>query len=99
MRSPTSSGHIIECQSWMLRRCLSYANRLAGKPHRPREPEIREILEACRIVWSEEAPDEEEEAQDEEDEEEKEQAEDQEAADEEGEEEEEHEQDEEMEPG
>lgn len=45
------SGHAIDTQGWTLRRCLSCLNRVASKPHCPREPEIREILSHVGIVW------------------------------------------------
>lgn len=80
----------------MIRRCLSFLNRLAGKPHRPREPEIRDILQACGIEWSEEASAEKDEAQEDGDQEE---AEAEEEGEEEGEEEEAAEEDEEVVPG
>lgn len=34
-----------------MRKCLTFLNRLSGKPHRPREPEIREILAQVGVVW------------------------------------------------
>ena len=36
-----------------MRRCLSTLNRIGGRPHRPREAEIREILAEVGIEWEE----------------------------------------------
>lgn len=45
------SGHAIDTQGWTMRRCSSCLNRVASKPHCPREPEIREILSQVGIEW------------------------------------------------
>ena len=39
-----------DLQGWVLRKCLSFLGRLP-RPHRPREPKIREILEQVGVVW------------------------------------------------
>ena len=46
-------GAKIELQGWVLRKCLSCLNRIANKPHRPREPEVREILADVGVLWEE----------------------------------------------
>lgn len=40
-----------EAQGWLLRRCLTQVNRICGREHRPRDPEIRELCKAAGVEW------------------------------------------------
>ena len=59
----------MDVQGWQLRRCLSFTqNRLANRPHRPRDPMLRKFLSELGYEWPEaDAKNEEESPEDEED--------------------------------
>ena len=45
-----------ETQGWQLRRLLSFLkNRVANRPHRPRDPELRELMALVGITWEDES--------------------------------------------
>ena len=45
-----------ETQGWQLRRLLSFLkNRVANRRHRPRDPELRELMALIGVVWEDES--------------------------------------------
>ena len=51
-------GAVADTQGWQLKRLLSFSkNRVAGRPHRPRDPTLREFMSFIGIEWPDE-PDE-----------------------------------------
>ena len=61
-----SSGLTAETQGWHLKRLLTFTkNRLANRPHRPRDPMLRQLMEDLGFTW----PDDESAAADDEDDE------------------------------
>ena len=47
-------GLVCETQGWQLKRLLSFTkNRIANRPHRPRDPDLREIMDAIGVYWPE----------------------------------------------
>ena len=66
----TAQGLVCETQGWQLKRLLSFTkNRIANRLHRPRDPDLREIMDAIGVVGPEpqepEPEDEEEEGEEE----------------------------------
>lgn len=66
----TAQGLVCETQGWQLKRLLSFAkNCIANRPHRPRDPDLRDIMDAIGVIWPEpqepEPEDEEEEGEEE----------------------------------
>ena len=49
-------GHVAKHQGWMLRLCLSSMNRVSKRPYRPRDSDVREIMDAIGISWDQEEP-------------------------------------------
>ena len=55
-------------QGWIIRRCLTFTkNRLANRPHKPRDPIILKYLADIGICWPDDAEEEEEEQEEQED--------------------------------
>lgn len=46
-----SAGNVVEMQGWVLRRCLSYLNRICGRPYRPRDLMVRRLCELAGCTW------------------------------------------------
>ena len=49
MGSSALSGGSAHTQAWVLRRCLTIFNTIIGRPHRPREPNIRWMLDRLKV--------------------------------------------------
>ena len=43
-------------QGWVLRRAISQVNRICGRPHRPRDSDIRDLCSAGGVEWPEPEP-------------------------------------------